>query len=136
MDNKHEHILKTIRLIHGSSAEELFGDAYEESDAEHCASKIIREIYSCGNCGQLVRILKHIYPETKPVRIDAFINPENNEEYRMIHFVADIDGTLYDIEGEFMNSNLSNYVHEYLNDAEFENELLENYSFKNRGPIG
>ncbi|AMS01259.1 hypothetical protein AR9_g175 [Bacillus phage AR9] len=134
--DKHQNIIEFIGLIRGSDAKEILGSKYRGvRDDQHSASYIIKEIYTNGNCGQLVKLLKHVYPETKPILITNFIDPKTKEKFPMYHIVADIDNKIYDIDGEFMNSNLNNYEHKYLSDDEFKNEKLENYSFKNRGAL-
>lgn len=133
--NKHGHILQLIKLIRGSSAEELLGKFYKDTDRNHCSSVIIKEIFTNGNCGQLVKILKHVYPETKAVIIEGLTDPETSQFYSMFHIVADIDGKLYDIDGEFMNSDLRNYKYEYMSEEDFNKEQMEYYSFEKRGPM-
>lgn len=120
----------TIKTMASLDEVKLFLDALRGEDVtvygldpNDCARPIITEVFTQGNCGNLA-IMMAVAFGARPVYLDD-----------AVHVVSDIDGRLFDINGD-VTDRYKNYSREYLSLSDLMNkDVVNNYSFLERGPI-
>lgn len=66
---------------------------------EEDTSKLISKIYNHGHCYRFYEILKEVFPDAVPYKVD--IRRGRYDDFILSHVVTKIGNRLYDIDGEF-----------------------------------
>jgi hypothetical protein len=120
----------TIKTMANLDEVKLFLDALRGEDVtiygldpNDCARPIITEVFTRGNCGNLAIMLSVAFGARPVLLADV------------CHVVSDIDGRLFDINGDVTDKyHTSAKRHLSLSDL-MKEDVVNNYSFLERGPI-
>jgi len=64
------------------------------------SSKLISYIFTHGNCYQFYLLLKYVFPEAKPYKVDY--KRDGIDKFIISHVVTKIGSKYYDINGQFL----------------------------------
>lgn len=123
-----DEVINFIELVKGKSVYDNFEGEIIDLDFKdlelNSSREIIKEIFTNGACGRFSMILKKVFPQGKSYLLSE-----------VTHVVTEINGKLYDINGD-VTEKYKDFEMEEITDEEMIEEILdENYSFLNRGPI-
>lgn len=134
MTTKHAAALAALDAVVVEFLNLLKGEATE---GEETSYDITREVFLNGGCYRLYRILLFVFPEAEAYKVDF---PADNNRcdgaFVLSHVVTRINGTFYDIDGEFILSKSPYARIAKMNADDHALAMRFCYSFTRRGAIG